>query len=721
MSGCGASHTPPAYVTGTQGVTTYGLVTEAITADCSVSATFAINQYNVSASTGSGGSLSGSTPSPVIKNYGETATFTFNADSGYHISGISGCGGSFTPPAYVAGTSGVTTHDLTTGAIAADCSVSATFAINQYTVSASAGAGGSLSEGTPSPAIKNYGETETFTFNANTGYHISGVSGCGASFTPPAYVTGTQGVTTYDLTTGAITSDCAVSASFAVNQYTVVATGGLNGSDGIGGTVAPSSQVINHGLSAAISITVGSGFSAAGSGSTCGGNLSGSGSNYTFTTSGVTGDCVVTIDFDDIRLPTLSNLILPASSSSLEVALININASDNDRVSGYYVSENSTLPANPQWVGTKPTSFTVDTEGRHTLYAWVRDPSGNVSARVSDSVIVTLPQAIELAETGQRSCYDGSGPVACPGTGQDGEWRTGAPWPDPRFVDNGDGSFTDLLTGNMNPQDANLLVNRNPLWDGSIDGRLTWQQALDYIKKLNAEFYLGYNDWRLPNVTELASLHSFQTTFVAYVTGEDFVNAQSGLYWTSTTDMSDTTLALTIGNNGAVSSLGKALTAFVFPVRNDLPLTGAVQLLQTGQSACYDTAGIEIPCVDPLTGEHTGQDGDVQAGIPWLAPRFEAETEEMIVDQSTGLLWTADADGPGPEPCGPGAAKTWAEAHDYIACLNQERYLGFPDWRLPNVVELMSIMNHQEEDSTEWLEDEGFRNAAARLLDLGLR
>ena len=49
-----------------------------------------------------------------------------------------------------------------------------------------------------------------------------------------------------------------------------------------------------------------------------------------------------------------------------------------------------------------------------------------------------------------------------------------------------------------------------------------------------------------------------------------------------------------------------ALTAFA----------GTVQLPQTGQTKCYDMAGIEINCAG------TGQDGEIRAGVPWPIPRF---------------------------------------------------------------------------------------------------
>jgi hypothetical protein len=37
----------------------------------------------------------------------------------------------------------------------------------------------------------------------------------------------------------------------------------------------------------------------------------------------------------------------------------------------------------------------------------------------------------------------------------------------------------------------------------------TWQGALDYVKCLNTNGYLGYTDWRLPNPRELRSLINY--------------------------------------------------------------------------------------------------------------------------------------------------------------------------------------------------------------------
>ncbi len=40
-----------------------------------------------------------------------------------------------------------------------------------------------------------------------------------------------------------------------------------------------------------------------------------------------------------------------------------------------------------------------------------------------------------------------------------------------------------------------------------------------------------------------------------------------------------------------------------------IALAGTIDLPQTGQTKCYDTAGVEIACAG------TGQDGEIRAGV----------------------------------------------------------------------------------------------------------
>ncbi len=197
------------YNNASNAISSYFYTTGAITSDCTVQSTFLINQYQVSAFAGPNGSLDASTLSPKTVSYGSSTSFRFNAATGYHVASVSGCGGT----TYNNASNSVTTYLYTTGAIIGDCTVQATFAINQYQVTAIAGQNGSLNAATLSPQTISYNGTTSFTFDSNTDYHVGTIDGCWG--TP--YTNTSSAVTSYSYSTGPITADCTVTASFVIN------------------------------------------------------------------------------------------------------------------------------------------------------------------------------------------------------------------------------------------------------------------------------------------------------------------------------------------------------------------------------------------------------------------------------------------------------------------------------------------------------------------------
>ncbi len=315
----------------------------------------------------------------------------------------------------------------------------------------------------------------------------------------------------------------------------------------------------------------------------------------------------------------------------------------------------------------------------------------------------TTTFAINLARTGQITSY---------AAGDDGDLQKGAvwpDWPDNRFT-NADGTtpingsvVVDQLTGLMwtkdgnapGPQECNPGVNKS------------WQTALDYVSCLNTNSYLGYTDWRLPNINELDSLANLEyhpEYMSSWLNGQGFVNVQFYYYWSSTT------------------SAGNALQAWeVFMGDGSLPLCQdkstayAVWPVRTGTATA--------PALTPATGQKTsyspGDDGALQKGVAWPEPRFtnldgtSPVTDGVAIDQLTGLMWSRDGNAPGPVSCGPATAKTWVAALDYIACLNANSYLGYSDWRLPNMFEMRSLVNAGESNIAVWLNTLGFTHQQA--------
>ncbi|MBF0439764.1 MAG: DUF1566 domain-containing protein [Magnetococcales bacterium] len=162
-----------------------------------------------------------------------------------------------------------------------------------------------------------------------------------------------------------------------------------------------------------------------------------------------------------------------------------------------------------------------------------------------------------VRQTGQTTSY-----VA----GDDGDLKKGVVWPTPRFIDIGDGTVHDELTG--------LIWMKN----AACWGTLSWADALTKVSGLNAGtqscagYATGiYNDWRLPNIHELLSLIDSSNSNLP--SGHMFSNAPStyasAKYWSSTTYASTTTSAWTVDfRYGYVSDYDKTGMYSVWPVRD---------------------------------------------------------------------------------------------------------------------------------------------------------
>lgn len=163
-----------------------------------------------------------------------------------------------------------------------------------------------------------------------------------------------------------------------------------------------------------------------------------------------------------------------------------------------------------------------------------------------------------LPDTGQTTCYDASGNVVvCAGTGQDGELQKGITWPIPRFTTNADTTVTDNLTGLVWTSDEYAPGPAACTTYYPYDYMPTWQGALDYVSCLNANSYLGHNDWRLPNINELESLID-----------DGKPNPTSGYWWSSTTIAGYTSSAwVVLMHEGRLHGPDKSVSCFVRPVR----------------------------------------------------------------------------------------------------------------------------------------------------------
>ena len=185
--------------------------------------------FTINASAGANGGISPSGAVSVAS--GANQGFTITPAANYHVLDVLVDGSSV---------GAVTTYNFTN--VLANHTISATFAINTFTITASAGANGSI---TPSGAVGvNAAASQGFTITPSANYHVLDVLVDGSSV---------GAVTTYNFAN--VLANHTISASFAIDSYTIRASSGL------GGSIAPSGNVaVNAGANQAFVMTADTGY-----------------------------------------------------------------------------------------------------------------------------------------------------------------------------------------------------------------------------------------------------------------------------------------------------------------------------------------------------------------------------------------------------------------------------------------------------------------------------
>lgn len=257
-----------------------------VTANKSVTATFTIKKFTVTVNLVGTGSVSdGSTScstSPCVFTVDAGSNLTLTATPGTNYSFV-GWGGNC---------SGASTCALTN--ITSNKAATATFSIDQYTVTVTLVGTGSVSDGTNSCASSpcvftvDAGTNITLTELPGTGYNFSGWSASSGGV-----CTGTGSTCTFSN----ITSNKAVTATFGIKSYTVTVTLVGSGSVSDGSTscsTSPCVFTVTHGSTVTLTATAGTGFNFTGWSASTGSVCTGSGT-CTFTS--VAGSKVVTATF----------------------------------------------------------------------------------------------------------------------------------------------------------------------------------------------------------------------------------------------------------------------------------------------------------------------------------------------------------------------------------------------------------------------------------------
>jgi hypothetical protein len=264
VDGCGASFAA--------GSTT--ISTAPLSGYCTLTATFALNQYTVSTS---GGNVTFNPTERTGILHGTSTVFTVTPVASHTISGVSGCSGNWDA------TGGI----FTTGIVTANCTVTATTAIKTFTVTATQGSNGSIS---PSAVqTVNYDGSVTYSITPDTGYHITDVKVDGSSV---------GAVSSHVISN--IKVNRTITATFAINTYSV--TPAVVGDSG--GLITPSAiQNVEYGKTATFTLAPSDGYKVDSVISSCGGTRNPA---DTFTTGSVTTACTVAVTFTLKTVPTLT-------------------------------------------------------------------------------------------------------------------------------------------------------------------------------------------------------------------------------------------------------------------------------------------------------------------------------------------------------------------------------------------------------------------------------
>ena len=187
-------------------------------------------------------------------------------------------------------------------------------------------------------------------------------------------------------------------------------------------------------------------------------------------------------------------------------------------------------------------------------------------------------------------------------------------------VNNNDGTTTDINTGLM--------------WHQQSDNtELSWASALSYCENIE---YSGYNDWRLPNTSELFSIAD-HNKYSPAIHNDYFSNTNSSYYWTSSTYIFYPDFGWSINlRNGSLQSRNKERKYFVQCVRGLQNMYSSNFFIKIPVDSSKWYLGEEMP----ITWESNGISGNVKILISRQGAKDN--TFEVITDNTENdgqYLW----------------------------------------------------------------------------------
>lgn len=220
------------------------------------------------------------------------------------------------------------------------------------------------------------------------------------------------------------------------------------------------------------------------------------------------------------------------------------------------------------------------------------------------------------------------------------------------FTDNRDGTVTHKLTGL-----TWMRCSMGQTWDGATCTGTAGAYTFDGATKLTSSL-ANYSDWRLPNPWDLASIVDYDIDRPA-INGALFPNTPSSRYWTGTPYATPWKLAWCVNfGYGFVDVYNSSDSNAVRLVRGGRPL-----------------GSLTTPTAD-----------------------FTDNGDGTVTHKITGLTWKRCAEGQNwsGSTCS-GAARAYS--FDQAVAVTSD-FTGKTDWRIPNILELASIVEYAPVGST---------------------
>ncbi len=296
--------------------------------------------------------------------------------------------------------------------------------------------------------------------------------------------------------------------------------------------------------------------------------------------------------------------------------------------------------------------------------ACIVSTSASIEIEPTDTVMYKLADGYTVVDTGQDKCYDERGTEIDPEYsdrfyGQDAQHEGN----DHHYVTFGDDVVIDITTGLM--------------WQRSPGEKVSFESA---FKKAEECSLLGFDDWRLPSIKELYSLIDFNG-----VTG---TTAQNSIPYIDT-DYFEFKYGDESKGERMIDSQYWSSTEYVSTTMREDPTVFGVNFAD-GRIKGY-------PKYSPPTPGSSNR-GDkmmyaifVRGNSDYSVNDFTDNNDGTITDNATGLMWAQKDSGEG---------MNWEDALMWVQEKNEVEYLGYSDWRIPNIKELQSIVDYTRSPDT---------------------